>query len=141
MPKLPPPVFQASKGRRKSGLSSADRVERAAALVDLAEDGIGLPINLLDSAHFTRAATRYFWCSALSPLWTFNYCVLLGLNFVEVPSWCAEKFPHPCGEPKKYWLGGIPYLPPGPFNVVELVTLGVLGLKVRLAETCILISS
>ncbi|GAQ77572.1 calcium channel-related [Klebsormidium nitens] len=123
---------QASKGRRKSGLSSADRVERAAALVDLAEDGIGLPIELLDSTHFSRSAKRYFWCGALAPIWTANFCLLLGLNFVEVPSWCAEPFPHPCGDPKKYWLGGFPYLPPKSFNALELVSLCVLAFQVFL---------
>lgn len=115
-------------------LSSGSNVERAAALVDLADDGTGLPISLIHSPNFGKLARRYFLYNQFDPLWTLNVILLLVLNFIEVPSWCTDKWPHPCGgkDVDAYHLGDVPYLHPKVFNVVELVSLAVLLAQVRL---------
>lgn len=116
-------------------LSSGSNVEKAAALVDLAEDGIGLPISLIHSPDFGERARRYFLYNKFDPLWTLNVILLLVLNFIEVPSWCNDKWPHPCGgkDVDAYHLGDVPYLHPKVFNILELVSLAILLAQVRMA--------
>lgn len=118
---------------RAQALASGSNVEKAAALVDLAEDGIGLPLELIHSKDFGERARLYFLYNSFNPLWTLNLLVLVVLNFIEVPSWCTDAWPHPCGgkDTEAYHLGDVPYLHPKVFNIVELVSLLVLIAQVR----------
>lgn len=49
-----------------------------------AEDGVGLPGEVLEHPNFERAANLYFWFISLNPMWSLNLAVLLVLNFFEV---------------------------------------------------------
>ncbi|GAQ81992.1 hypothetical protein KFL_000970180 [Klebsormidium nitens] len=122
---------------RAQALASGSTIERAAALVDLAEDGIGLPLDLIHSADFGERTRLYFLYNTFDPLWTLNIILLLVLNFIEVPSWCSNAWPHPCGgdNTDAYHLGDVPYLHPKVFNIVELVSLALLIAQVLLPLT------
>lgn len=126
------PLVQAPVSRAQA-LASGSPVERAAALVDLAEDGIGLPLDLIHSADFGNKTRLYFLYNFFDPLWISNIILLLVLNYIEVPSWCSDAWPHPCGGDKTdaYHLGDVPYLHPKVFNVVELASLALLIAQVR----------
>ena len=49
-----------------------------------AEDGIGLPEEILEQSNFQSAAKLYFFFTRLDFLWTLNYFALIILNFIEV---------------------------------------------------------
>jgi len=49
-----------------------------------AEDGVGLPVEVLGQPNFEHAAKLYFWFIGLNPIWAINLAVLLLLNFFEV---------------------------------------------------------
>ncbi|KAK1312640.1 Two pore calcium channel protein 1 [Acorus calamus] len=52
----------------------------------MAEDGIGLPEEVLDeSAKFDRAAMFYFFFIRWDFIWSLNIFALVLLNFLEVP--------------------------------------------------------
>jgi hypothetical protein len=109
--------------RRGDAFKTGSNVQQSAALVDIAWDGEGLPVSLLDHPNFSRAAYYYLLYNAARPLWLATYAALLLLNFVEIPSWCPGGHQQSCGNPKEYWLGDIPYLPADVFLIVELVIL------------------
>lgn len=49
-----------------------------------AEDGIGLPEEILEGSSFGEAANLYFMFTRFDFLWSLNYLALVLLNFFEV---------------------------------------------------------
>ncbi|XP_057487817.1 two pore calcium channel protein 1A-like [Actinidia eriantha] len=111
---------------RREAITHGSPYERAAALVDLAEDGIGLPEQILDQSNYESAAKFYFIFIRFDFLWTLNYFALIVLNFVEKPLWCAKYSGHPCSDRDYYYLGQLPYLTSAESLVYEGVTLLIL---------------
>lgn len=70
--------------RRSDALAYGDRYQKAAALVDLAEDGVGIPEDVLNDTRFERAMRFYFVYLRLDWLWSLNLFALILLNFLEV---------------------------------------------------------
>ncbi|GFS41134.1 two-pore channel 1 [Actinidia rufa] len=91
-----------------------------------AEDGIGLPEQILDQSNYESAAKFYFIFIRFDFLWTLNYFALIVLNFVEKPLWCAKYSGHPCSDRDYYYLGQLPYLTSAESLVYEGVTLLIL---------------
>ncbi|CAM6046974.1 unnamed protein product [Sphagnum compactum] len=114
-------------GRRVVAITAGDKYQKAAAMVDQAEDGLGLPLEVLEQSNFEQAAKWYFWFIGLDLLWSLDMAVLLLLNFFEVPLWCKEEFPDPCGNREKFYLGGLPYLTRTQSLILELVSWMVLA--------------
>ncbi|KAH7651703.1 Voltage-gated potassium channels domain-containing protein [Dioscorea alata] len=69
--------------RRSDAIAYGTRYQKAAALVDLAEDGIGLPEEVLNDSRFERAAKLYFIYIRFDWVWSLNLFALLLLNFLE----------------------------------------------------------
>lgn len=53
-------------------------------LLRQAEDGVGIPEEVLDQPNFENSAKLYFLFIQFDVLWTLNYFALLVLNFFEV---------------------------------------------------------
>ncbi|XP_019051517.1 PREDICTED: two pore calcium channel protein 1A isoform X2 [Nelumbo nucifera] len=68
--------------RRSDAITYGSRYQKAAALVDLAEDGIGLPVEVLHS-RFESGAKFYFIYIKFDFLWFLNLFALIVLNFFE----------------------------------------------------------
>jgi hypothetical protein len=51
-----------------------------------AEDGVGIPEQLLDSSSFQSYSRYYFMFTKLDLLWSLSYFALIILNFLEVCS-------------------------------------------------------
>ncbi|KAI3942645.1 hypothetical protein MKW98_014232 [Papaver atlanticum] len=68
---------------RFNAISHGSSYERAAALVVLAEDGIGLPEQVLESEDYGKAAKIYFIFICFNPLWFLNLFASTVLNFLE----------------------------------------------------------
>ena len=49
-----------------------------------AEDGVGLPEEILDEENFESSAKLYFVYTRLDFLWSLNYFALIAINFLEV---------------------------------------------------------
>nr|ATG70803.1 ATCCH1 fatty acid oxygenation upregulated 2 [Juniperus scopulorum] len=109
---------------RADAIAYGNRYQRAAALVDLAEDGIGLPEELIDPTKFGQAAKFYFIFIKFDLLWSLNLLALILLNFFEVPLWCSS---NPCSDRKYYFLGDLPYLTANQSLIYELITLCILA--------------
>ncbi|EXB37988.1 Two pore calcium channel protein 1 [Morus notabilis] len=73
----------ASFRRRSDAIAYGSPYQKAAALVDLAEDGIGLPEELLEKSNFQSVAKLYFFYTQLDFIWSLNYFALVILNFLE----------------------------------------------------------
>ncbi|KAF3334837.1 two pore calcium channel protein 1 [Carex littledalei] len=95
--------------RRGDAIAFGDRYQKAAALVDLAEDGIGIPEEVLDDSRFERAGKLYFLYIRFNWLWSLNIFALVLLNFLEKPLWCW-KYDYSCQERDPFFLGELPYL-------------------------------
>ncbi|KAE8686509.1 Two pore calcium channel protein 1 [Hibiscus syriacus] len=63
--------------RRSEAITYGSPYQQAAALVDLAEDGVGLPEQILDKSSFGSAAKFYFIFIKFDIIWTLNYFALL----------------------------------------------------------------
>ncbi|CAM8989092.1 unnamed protein product [Rhodiola kirilowii] len=97
--------------RRKSdAIAYGNRYQKAAALVDLAEDGVGLPEQILNASSFQNASKLYFLYTKMDFLWTLNIFALIVLNFLERPLWCSTSAVDPCDNRDQYFLGQLPYL-------------------------------
>ncbi|KAK4386002.1 Two pore calcium channel protein 1B [Sesamum angolense] len=95
----------------------------------LAEDGVGIPEEILDQSSFGSSLKSYLRFIQFDFLWSLNYFALILLNFFEKPLWCSEH----CSNREYYFLGQLPYLT-GPesliFELAQLVhNRGVLSLK------------
>lgn len=51
-----------------------------------AEDGVGLPVQILDSSNFQNYARFYFIFTKFNLIWSLGYFALIVLNFLEVSS-------------------------------------------------------
>ncbi|KAL8151078.1 hypothetical protein V2J09_020886 [Rumex salicifolius] len=101
------PVFS----RRTNAIVGGTAYQKAAALVDLAEDGVGLPEELLDQTNFESVAKSYFFYTRFDFLWSANYFALIVLSFFEKPLWCSkESNSVSCNDRDYYYLGQLPYL-------------------------------
>lgn len=89
---------------------SGDIYHKAAALVDLADDDVGLPEEVLKQPNFERAVGLYFIDMRLNILWSLNLTALILLNFFEMPLWCDGSSSEPCGNRQDFYLGELPYL-------------------------------
>nr|GFB09497.1 two pore calcium channel protein 1A [Tanacetum cinerariifolium] len=96
--------------RRSDAIAYGTPYQKAAALVDLAEDGSGLPEEILDSPNLETAAKLYFVFIRFDIIWTLNYFALIALNFFEKPLWCSSVSEVTCSDRDYYFLGEIPYL-------------------------------
>ncbi|KAF6155828.1 hypothetical protein GIB67_039159 [Kingdonia uniflora] len=112
--------------RISDAIAYGDPYQKAAALVDLAEDGIGLPEQVLDESGFANAAKFYFMFMRFDILWNLNLFALIALNFFEKPLWCAKYTTNSCSNRDYFFLGQLPYLASGESLVYEGVTLFIL---------------
>ncbi|KAL7000402.1 mitochondrial thiamine pyrophosphate transporter [Sarracenia purpurea var. burkii] len=112
--------------RRSDAIAYGSPYQKAAALVDLAEDGAGLPEEILDQSSFDNAAKFYFIFIRFDFLWSLNYFALIVLNFVEKPLWCTNYSAKSCSNREYYFLGQLPYLTGAESLVYEGVTLIIL---------------
>ncbi|KAF2576048.1 hypothetical protein F2Q70_00000174 [Brassica cretica] len=76
----------------------------------MAEDGIGLPEQILDQSSFGESAKYYFIYTRLDLIWSLNYFALILINFFEQPLWCENKPTPSCKDRDYYYLGELPYL-------------------------------
>eukprot|EP01018_Ginkgo_biloba_P023698 Gb_41199 [translate_table: standard] len=88
-----------------------------------AEDGVGLPTEVLDPSRFERAAKFYFAFLRLDILWSLNLAALVLLNFFEVPLWCSGSSSNSCDNRKDYYLGDLPYLTSKESLLYEVATI------------------
>ncbi|AQK97314.1 Two pore calcium channel protein 1 [Zea mays] len=116
--------------RRSDALAYGDRYQKAAALVDLAEDGVGIPEDVLNDTRFERAMRFYFVYLRLDWLWSLNLFALILLNFLEKPLWCQKYAPHTCDQRDLYFLGQLPYLSKTESLIYEALTLVILVLDI-----------
>ncbi|XP_010522608.1 PREDICTED: two pore calcium channel protein 1 isoform X2 [Tarenaya hassleriana] len=112
--------------RRSEAITHGSTFQKAAALVDLAEDGIGLPEQILDQSSFGESAKYYFIFTRLDLIWSLNYFALICLNFFERPLWCDKKPTPSCNDRDYYYLGQLPYLTNAEAVVYEVITLAIL---------------
>ncbi|XP_058220116.1 two pore calcium channel protein 1B isoform X1 [Rhododendron vialii] len=112
--------------RRSDAISQGSLYQKAAALVDLAEDGVGLPEQILDQSSYETAAKIYFIYIRLDFLWALNYFALIVLNFLEKPMWCHKYSEDSCSNREYYFLGELPYLTGVESLVYEGVTVIIL---------------
>ncbi|XP_068664764.1 two pore calcium channel protein 1A-like [Aristolochia californica] len=111
---------------RSDAISYGTAYQKAAALVDLAEDGIGLPEEVLHESNFGKAEKFYFFFIRFDLLWTLNLFALIILNFFEKPLWC-DKYPsHSCQQREYFFLGQLPYLSSAQSLAYESITLFIL---------------
>lgn len=109
-----------------TSVGAADRYHKCAALVDLAEDDVGLPEEVLEQPNFEAAVRWYFIDMRLNFLWSLNLAALILLNFFELPLWCEGFSSQPCGSRTDYYLGELPYLSRVASFYYEVVTLVII---------------
>ncbi|CAH2071765.1 unnamed protein product [Thlaspi arvense] len=112
--------------RRSEAITHGTTFQKAAALVDLAEDGIGLPEQILDQSSFGESAKYYFIFTRLDLIWSLNYFALILINFFEQPLWCENKPTPSCKDRDYYYLGELPYLTNAESIIYEVITLAIL---------------
>ncbi|XP_039117349.1 two pore calcium channel protein 1 [Dioscorea cayenensis subsp. rotundata] len=113
--------------RRSDAIAYGTRYQKAAALVDLAEDGIGLPEEVLNDSSFDRAAKLYFIYIRFDWVWSLNLFALLLLNFLEKPLWCSTSYDqYACQDREYFFLGQLPYLNNVQSLIYEGITLSIL---------------
>ncbi|CAI9280053.1 unnamed protein product [Lactuca saligna] len=111
---------------RSDAIAYGSPYQKAAALVDLAEDGSGLPEEILESPNIESSAKYYFMYIRFDILWTLNYFALIALNFFEKPLWCTSVSEVSCSDREYYYLGELPYLNNAESLAYEGVTLIIL---------------
>lgn len=112
--------------RADTSIGATDIYRKGAALVDLAEDDVGLPEEVLEQPNFEAAVRWYFIDMRLNILWSLNLAALIVLNFVELPLWCEGSSSQPCGSRQDYYLGELPYLTRVQSFYYEVVTLVII---------------
>ncbi|KAB1209932.1 Two pore calcium channel protein 1 [Morella rubra] len=115
--------------KRSDAIAFGSPYQKAAALVDLAEDGIGLPEQILDQSNFQNAAKFYFLYIRLDFLWALNYFALIILNFLEKPLWCIN-YSYSCEDREYFFLGELPYLTAVESLIYEGITFIILVIHV-----------
>ncbi|XP_028761689.1 two pore calcium channel protein 1B [Neltuma alba] len=111
---------------RSHAIAYGSPTVKAAALVDLAEDGVGIPEQVLDSSSFQSSARFYFMFTKLNFIWSLGYFALLVLNFLEKPLWCDKYTAYSCDDREHFFLGQLPYLTGTECVIYEGITLIVL---------------
>ncbi|KAL4585328.1 hypothetical protein LXL04_009946 [Taraxacum kok-saghyz] len=111
---------------RSDAITYGSPYQKAAALVDLAEDGIGLPVEILDLPNIDTAAKFYFTFTRFEIIWKLNHFALIALNFFEKPLWCSGVSEISCNNRDYYFLGELPYLNNAESVAYEGVTLIIL---------------
>ncbi|KAK1405337.1 Two-pore calcium channel [Heracleum sosnowskyi] len=115
------------KQQRSKAISDGSPYEKAAALIDLAEDGIGIPEEILNNeSTFVEATKLYLIFIKFDFIWTLNYFALLLLNFLEKPLWCSQNLAISCNDRDYYFLGQLPYLDGAGSLIFEGITLVIL---------------
>ncbi|XP_021899922.1 two pore calcium channel protein 1 [Carica papaya] len=114
--------------RRSDAITYGSPYQKAAALVDLAEDGVGLPEQVLYQSNFGSAAKYYFLFTRFDLLWSLNYFALIVLNFFEKPLWCEKDPAKSCNDREYFFLGQLPYLTGAETFIYEVVTLILLAI-------------
>ncbi|GJV06737.1 hypothetical protein Tco_1344393 [Tanacetum coccineum] len=112
--------------RRSDAILYGSPYQKAAALVDLANDGGGIPEIILDLPNIQKVAKYYFMFVRFDIIWTLNYIALLTLNFFEKPLWCNKVSKVSCSNKDYYYLGDLPYLTDAGSLAFEGVTLVLL---------------
>ncbi|XP_048327478.1 two pore calcium channel protein 1 isoform X1 [Ziziphus jujuba] len=112
--------------RRSDAIAYGSPYQKAAALVDLAEDGIGLPEQILDQSNFQSSAKLYFIFIRFDLIWSLNYFALIILNFLEKPLWCEKNSVDYCSDRDYYYLGQLPYLTGTELALYEAITFLIL---------------
>ncbi|KAJ0879208.1 putative EF-hand domain, Ion transport domain, EF-hand domain pair protein [Helianthus annuus] len=123
--------------RRSDAIAYGSPYQKAAALVDLAEDGSGLPEQILELPNIETAAKFYFIFIRFDIIWTLNYFALIALNFFEQPLWCSSVSQVSCSNRDYYYLGELPYLTNAEslaFEGVTLIILVVIALLILTAD-------
>ncbi|XP_060189469.1 two pore calcium channel protein 1B-like [Lycium barbarum] len=95
-----------------------------------AEDGVGLPEEILEGSSFEKAAHLYFMFIRFDFLWSLNYLALVVLNFLEKPLWCSKHLAESCNNRDYYYLGELPYLT-GAESLIYEVSFCMAGLIVK----------
>ncbi|KAI3718455.1 hypothetical protein L6452_19327 [Arctium lappa] len=113
--------------RRSDAIAYGSPYQKAAALVDLAEDGSGLPEEILNLPNIEAAAKYYFIFIRFDIIWTLNYFAMIALNFFETPLWCSNALEISCSNRDYYFLGELPYLTNAESLAFEGVTLIILA--------------
>ncbi|KAL3632292.1 mitochondrial thiamine pyrophosphate transporter [Castilleja foliolosa] len=108
--------------RRSEAIAHGSPYQKAAALVDLAEDGIGIPEEILDQSTYGNSLRSYLLFIQFDILWSLNYFALVLLNFLERPLWCTEA----CSDREYYYLGELPYLNGTESLIYEAITILIL---------------
>ncbi|CAK9138715.1 unnamed protein product [Ilex paraguariensis] len=121
---------RAFRNSRLDAIAHGSSYEKAAALVDLAEDGTGLPEEILEQSNFESLAKFYFIFIRFNFIWTLNYFALIVLNFLEKPLWCSEGSAYPCNDREYYYLGELPYLTGAESLMYEGITLMILAIHI-----------
>ncbi|KAL4620409.1 hypothetical protein ACB092_06G151900 [Castanea dentata] len=111
---------------RSEAIAYGSNFEKAAALVDLAQDGIGLPEEILDQSNFQSAAKSYFVFIQFDFIWSLNYFAMIILSFLEKPLWCTNYSTDSCNDRDYYFLGQLPYLTGGESLIYEGISLFIL---------------
>ncbi|KAH6795492.1 hypothetical protein C2S51_036478 [Perilla frutescens var. frutescens] len=114
--------------RRSDAIAHGSPYEKAAALVDLAEDGIGIPEEIFDQPSFGSSLKSYLIFIQFDIVWTLTYYALILLNFLEKPLWCAES--EECNNRDYYYLGQLPYLTGYESLIYEVLTLLILTVHI-----------
>ncbi|KAF3659657.1 Two pore calcium channel protein 1 [Capsicum baccatum] len=115
---------------RREAIAHGSAYQKAAALVDLAEDGVGLPEEILEGSSFGKAAQLYFVFTRFDFLWSINYLALVVLNFLEKPLWCSKHLVESCNNRGYYYLGQLPFLTGAESLIYEGVTFLLLAIHV-----------
>ncbi|KAK7272377.1 hypothetical protein RJT34_28921 [Clitoria ternatea] len=111
---------------RSDAFTYGSNYEKAAALIDLAEDGVGIPEQILDSSSFQSYARFYFIFIKCNLIWSLSYFALIVLNFLEKPLWCEKITTHSCNDREYFFLGQLPYLTNTECLIYEGITLVLL---------------
>nr|AMR58851.1 two-pore calcium channel [Primulina danxiaensis] len=112
--------------RRSDAIAYGSAYQKAAALVDLAEDGVGIPEDIFDQPRFGDSLKSYLIFIQFDFLWSLNYFALIVLCFFEKPLWCSGQ----CNDRDYYFLGQLPYLNGVGSLVYEGITLLILTVHI-----------
>ncbi|KAG4981251.1 hypothetical protein JHK85_035209 [Glycine max] len=118
--------------RRSDAIAYGSNYEKAAAFIDLAEDGVGLPEEILDSPNFQNYIRFYFIFTKCNLIWSLSYFALIVLNFLEKPLWCKKLTTNSCNDREYFFLGQLPYLTDAECLIYEVFSLLVLVADVML---------
>ncbi|KAF5803077.1 putative Two pore calcium channel protein [Helianthus annuus] len=112
--------------RRWDAIAYGSPYQKAAALLDLAANGRGLPEGTFDVPNYEASVKLYFIFIRFDIIWTLNYFALIALHFFEQPLWCSSISEVSCRNRDYYYLGELPYLTSAESLAFKGVTLVIL---------------